>query len=657
MKNVARGLTGRWIRVAAFAAALTPSGEATGQAPPAADRRTERAQVQGANSRRISPENARPASPDAPLISFIDSRSPTCYKPDPRQDLCFVKWTYNQVTASTPQYIVFMGLTLDNRLVAYSNGFFQTSMYWPGEMFGPGFRVSCGPPVSAPAPWDPTNTTIVKGNDYSWAIRAKETGGLTSANYGSVSCPAYFSAEGAPVASIFPASLSRTQPPDTTFDTTLAIQNTAAFPLLWDLPISRFAGCGVGSIPWLSLGETTGVTAGLGRESIPVTFDSTGLTPGTYSAHLCVSSSDRFSPEIDVPVTLTVPCLAGPPVLSAASLRVDEHASSGPSNRNGVLDPGERVLVDPSWRNAGCSAGTLTGAATAFGGPSGPLYNRYDSAADYGTIASAAGSSCLDATGNCYQVLVSNPASRPATHWDALLTEQPSVGLAKVWKLHVGRSFSDVPMTQPFYKKIETLFHAGITAGCTTTEYCPGTVVSRAQMAIFIARGIAGSGGAVPVSGTVGSSAYNCVSGGVSLFTDVLPTDIFCRHVHYIAAQNVTLGCAPSLFCPSGNVSRLAMAAFMAKALVAPSGGPGVPSSYPPDPVTGLSYSCNASSPSIHFSDVPASDSFCKQVHFLWARGVISGCSGTLYCPSAPVTRDAMAKFLSNAFDLQLYGP
>jgi hypothetical protein len=176
-------------------------------------------------------------------------------------------------------------------------------------------------------------------------------------------------------------------------------------------------------------------------------------------------------------------------------------------------------------------------------------------------------------------------------------------------------------------------------------------------MAIFIARGIAGGGTAVPSSGTVGSSAYNCSSGGTSLFTDVSPTDIYCKHVHFIAARNVTLGCGGGKFCPADSVNRLQMAGFMAKAIVQPFGGAGVPEVYPPDPVTGLSYSCDAGSPSVHFGDVTETDAFCKHVHFLWARGVISGCSGSLYCPGDPVTRDAMARFLGSAFDLRLYGP
>ena len=62
-------------------------------------------------------------------------------------------------------------------------------------------------------------------------------------------------------------------------------------------------------------------------------------------------------------------------------------------------------------------------------------------------------------------------------------------------------------------------------------------------------------------------------------------------------------------------------------------------------------------SPAIHFTDVPATDTFCKHVHYLWARGIIGGCGPTTYCPNDPVTRDAMAKFLSNAFNTPLYGP
>src|SRR5262249_26978761 len=95
-------------------------------------------------------------------------------------------------------------------------------------------------------------------------------------------------------------------------------------------------------------------------------------------------------------------------------------------------------------------------------------------------------------------------------------------------------------------------------------------------------------------------------------------------------------------------------AIFIAKAIAG--SGPAVPVTYGPDPITGLSYSCAAGAPNLHFSDVETSDTFCKHVHYLWALGIVSGCSATEYCPSGSVTRDAMAKFLAGAFPLALDG-
>ena len=343
----------------------------------------------------------------------------------------------------------------------------------------------------------------------------------------------------------------------------------------------------------------------------------------------------------------------------ATALDVDRAPNSGLSDGNGVLEPEESVFVEPSWKNPTASPESPTGTVSAFSGPAGPDYELDDGAADYGTIGAGATKGCHLATGNCYQMTVSTGGgARPATHWDATVLETLSSGEPpKQWTLHVGESFTDVPRSQPFYKRIETLLHAGITAGCTTTTYCPTDPVARSQMAIFIAKGISGGGANVPPSGTVNAQPYDCEIGGNSLFTDVAPTDIFCKHVHYVATQNVTLGCATGRYCPGDNVLRLDMAAFIAKAVVAPAGGTGVPMTYGPDPVTGLSYSCSAASPNVHFTDVPATNTFCKHVHYLWAKGIITGCSAVKYCPADPVTRDTMAKFLAAAFKLSLYGP
>ena len=119
-------------------------------------------------------------------------------------------------------------------------------------------------------------------------------------------------------------------------------------------------------------------------------------------------------------------------------------------------------------------------------------------------------------------------------------------GATKTWTLHVGDSFTDVPRSQTFYKRIETLLHNGITAGCTATTYCPADPVARASMAIFIAKGLAGGGPNVPPGGSVGGLALQLRRRRRRRLAlpGRLPTDSFCKHVHYIAAKNVTAGCA-----------------------------------------------------------------------------------------------------------------
>jgi hypothetical protein len=51
-------------------------------------------------------------------------------------------------------------------------------------------------------------------------------------------------------------------------------------------------------------------------------------------------------------------------------------------------------------------------------------------------------------------------------------------------------SFTDVPSSHQFFREIEALAAAGITLGCTATQYCPNNSVTRAQMAAFLARAL-----------------------------------------------------------------------------------------------------------------------------------------------------------------------
>jgi len=119
---------------------------------------------------------------DSPAISFIDSPSPTCYRPAAGTGTCYITWNYLNVTASSGQYIISATVSIDNNLRAYFAGFFQNSMYIPGDMTAPGFKMTCGMPGSG--------LYANMGKSYSYTIRARETGGLSAANYGSVTCPA-----------------------------------------------------------------------------------------------------------------------------------------------------------------------------------------------------------------------------------------------------------------------------------------------------------------------------------------------------------------------------------------------------------------------------------------------------------------------------------
>jgi len=416
-------------------------------------------------------------------------------------------------------------------------------------------------------------------------------------------------------------------------------------------------------VTWVSYGGQDGDGDGIFGQR----FDRSGAKVGSEFQVNATGTGDQFEPAVLIAgdgVKAVWATSGGIVARSQAflpgAMKVDAHSGPGTtSDRNGVLEPGEVVLVETQWSRPGLVIGTvpLTGAASHLTGPSGAIYLINQASADFGNVGGGTPPNCYDATAAhaCYVVTVGG--TRPALHWDATFEEDLSAGGGEPRTLHIGDSFSDVPRSEPFYAKIETALHAGIASGCGGTKYCPGGTVSRAQMAIFLARGIAGSGERIPSTGTLLGAPYSCGTGGHSLFADVLPTDPACKSVHYIASNNVTLGCGVLKYCPDDTVTRDAMASFIAKATVAPQGGSAIPLTYGPDPNTGLSYSCDPGSPSIHFTDVPVTNTFCKDVHYLWAKGIVSGCTATTYCPGQTVARDAMAKFLSNGFGLQLYGP
>ncbi len=141
-------------------------------------------ETQGENTRQILvPDQNAPLQENSPNIGFIDSPSPTCYQPDPTQNVCYITWYYLSVSAA-PDYMIAMTTTLNTiGVVAYTSGFFQTSMVIPYNMLGQGIKVPCGSLGSGGNP--------NLGLAYGYTIRARDSNGLTSANYGTIYCPAF----------------------------------------------------------------------------------------------------------------------------------------------------------------------------------------------------------------------------------------------------------------------------------------------------------------------------------------------------------------------------------------------------------------------------------------------------------------------------------
>ena len=97
---------------------------------------------------------------------------------------------------------------------------------------------------------------------------------------------------------------------------------------------------------------------------------------------------------------------------------------------------------------------------------------------------------------------------------------------------------------------MRALAASGITRGCTEDRFCPADPVLRGQMASFLMRGLELIVGQDP-----------------PVFVDVPDEHPHREGIEALAEAEVTLGCAPELFCPDAVVTREQMASFLVRAL------------------------------------------------------------------------------------------
>ena len=220
---------------------------------------------------------------------------------------------------------------------------------------------------------------------------------------------------------------------------------------------------------------------------------------------------------------------------------------------NGVFEPGETQIVHTAWSNDTTGdADDVVATAELFTGPPGADYTVNHDVVGYGTLPAGGTQSCIEP--DCFSVTVSDPATRPEQHWDALLQEETNMGIPHTWVLHLGESFPDVPTGSQFYRFIETIFHKGVTTGCAGGNYCPANPVDRAQMAVFLLKSKFGSAHIPPpCTGTVFTDVP-CTGGG------------FDPWIEELAGLQITGGCGDGNYCPNNTVTRQQMAVFLLKA-------------------------------------------------------------------------------------------
>jgi PKD repeat protein len=192
----------------------------------------------------------------------------------------------------------------------------------------------------------------------------------------------------------------------------------------------------------------------------------------------------------------------------------------------------------------------------------------------------------------------------------------------KPWYIGVG--FPDVGPGHWAFKQVLACVEAGIVGGYPDGSYHPEYAVTRDQMAVYVARAMAGGDANVPSRPAA------------TTFSDVPIDDWAHKYVEYCYARGVVEGFSATTYAPSQVVSRGQMAAYMARAIVAPAGDAAILDPEPP----------------ATFPDAPSSLWAYKHIEYCVEHGVVRGYEDGYYRPEVVVARDQMAVYIARAFQL-----
>ena len=184
--------------------------------------------------------------------------------------------------------------------------------------------------------------------------------------------------------------------------------------------------------------------------------------------------------------------------------------------------------------------------------------------------------------------------------------------------LYASHQFQDVPNSHTFHTAIDFMAANGITQGCNppaNTNYCPERLITRGEIAAFIARTLD-----LPVAE---EDAFGDDQGNV-----------FEGDINAVIAAGIGFGCTEMEFCPDDPLLRGEMAEMLVRAFAASD-----PDRYSnPD---GIDY----------FTDDETSE-WQDSINLLMAADVTKGCNppeNDNYCPGRPLIRAELASFFVRA--------
>ena len=426
----------------------------------------------------------------------------------------------------------------------------------------------------------------------------------------------------------------------------VTIANEAPVAVIWH-------GCNValGACSFTGLGardENNAITSyewriagnGIDTTTSGRTIENWRLTPGCYNVTLTVTDEGGLTHATTRTITVSDQPLARGDVTV-----VDAHSSTyewttspyGPmlrnttGNLNGILEPGERVNVEPMITTP-ASASTRTvlvgpvqstnAAVTPVVDNPVPLFDQTGGVLDCWRVAGVDRMRCI-VLGATLQ------GTRTTPHADLTFSIPRTEGSSEnvPLKVHVGASFTDVPVSAWYYADVESILHAGLTSGCGGGTFCPDMVIPRDQLTVWLLRAKNGASYTPPPCTGSPFPDVNCA------------TTPFAAWIHQAWLDHIVTSYGDGTFRPGNPVSRADMAAMIVRTVM---GSTPIPR-------------CTQDFSDVTCTSDPATSHWAADyISYLRKLGGTGGCGNGLYCPDTNVTRGEAAAFFSKSWKLSI---